>query len=169
MQTTALRAHLAKPDIESMQDVPDELLNAQQLRVKQTTLRGYTYRDAKALAAYALTCYFLDCKTIEDAVLHWTGIRAFQPVTFQVSLHRIGSRSGLIHTAFLDTIDKKLRPVFAQVLEQACGISSAIFAYNVNFEMGRIADLPKYFANHGKVAKVLLDVYTRLVDLESIV
>lgn len=173
VQTTALRAHLAKPKVKSMQDVPDELLNAQQLRVKQATLNGRTWRDAKgaakALAAHPLPCYFLDFETIGDAVPRWTGTRAFQPIPFQFSLHRIGLRGGLTHIAFLDTTGKDPRLAFAQALVQACGTSGTVFVYNAKFEAGRIEDLIKYFASRRKLAKALLNVYTRLADLEPIV
>ena len=173
VQTTALRAHLAKPKVKSMQDVPDELLNAQQLRVKQATLNGCTWRDAKgaakSLAAYPVPCYFLDFETIGDVVPRWIGTRAFQPIPFQFSLHRIGPRGGLTHTAFLDTTGKDPRLAFAQALVQACGTSGAVFAYNSRFEAGCIEDLIEYFASRRKLAKALLNIYTRLVDLEPIV
>src|SRR5204863_762032 len=56
VQTKALKAHLAQPGVSDMRDVPDELLNAQQLQVKTVTLEGKAWFDqpgaAKQLRRY---------------------------------------------------------------------------------------------------------------------
>jgi hypothetical protein len=81
VRTKALLEHLAQPKVKEMRDVPDALLNMQQLRVKKATLSGRAWLDAKGaslkLAAHSTACYFLDFETIGDAVPLWAGTRAF--------------------------------------------------------------------------------------------
>jgi Domain of unknown function(DUF2779) len=173
VQTNALREHLARPKVKEMADVPDALLNPQQLRVKKVTLSGRAWLDAKgaalALAAHSAACYFLDFETIGDAVPRWAGTRAFEQIPFQFSLHHVGPRGGVKHTDFLDTSGSDPRLALAKALVKACGIEGAVFAYNASFEgrcLQALADDP---AIPRKLAKALLAIKARLVDLEPIV
>jgi Domain of unknown function(DUF2779) len=172
VQTKALREHLARPTVKEMRDVPDELLNPQQLRVKKATVSGRAWLDAKgaalALAEHTGACYFLDFETIGDVVPRWAGTRAFEQIPFQFSLHHVGPRGGVKHADFLDTSGGDPRLALAKALVNACGTDGAVFAYNANFEGRCIADLAEHLANHRKLAKALLAIKARLIDLEPI-
>jgi Domain of unknown function(DUF2779) len=173
VQTNALRDHLAQPKMKEMRDVPDALLNEQQLRVKKATLSGRAWMDAKgvalALTAHSSACYFLDFETIGDAVPLWAGTRAFEQIPFQFSLHHVGPRGGVKHEAFLDTSGNDPRLALAKALVKACGTEGAVFAYNASFEGLRLAALAEHLASHSKLAKALLAIKARLVDLAPIV
>jgi hypothetical protein len=173
VQTKALREHLAQPKVKEMSDVPDALLNPQQLRVKQATLSGRAWMDGKgaalALAAHSAACYFLDFETFGDVVPRWAGTRAFEQIPFQFSLHNVGPRGGVKHEAFLDITGNDPRLALAMALVKACGIEGTIFAYNAGFEAYRIDSMAEHLANRHKLAKSLLAIKTRLVDLEPIV
>jgi Domain of unknown function(DUF2779) len=172
-QTNALREHLAKPKIKDMCDVPDELLNVLQLRVKKAKLSGRKWLDARGaadvLAAHTVPCYFLDFETIGDAVPRWAGTRPFQAIPFQFSLHAIGARDGLKHEAFLDLSGNDPRLKLAQALVKVCGTAGAVFAYNAKFEASCLENMAEDFANRPKLAKALRAIKTRLVDLLPIV
>ena len=68
VQTKALKAHIASPGVKAMEDVPDSLLNALQLRVKKHTLADTVDFDAvgaqAALSRHPLPAHFLDFETI---------------------------------------------------------------------------------------------------------
>jgi Domain of unknown function(DUF2779) len=173
VQTKALRAHLALAKVKEMADVPDTLLNPQQLRVKKATFSRRAWLDAKgaaiALAKHTTACYFLDFETIGDAVPRWAGTRAFEQIPFQFSLHYVGPRGGVKHEAFLDTSGSDPRLALAKALVNACGADGTVFAYNATFEGRCIAALAEHVASHRKLAKALLSIKARLVDLEPIV
>lgn len=173
VQTNALRAHLAQPKVKDMRDVPDHLLNPLQMRVKQATLSGRPWRDAKgaaqALAGHAAPFYFLDFETVGDAVPRWVGTRPFQQIPFQFSLHRVGPRGGLRHSAFLDITGADPRLALAKALVVVCGDSGTVFAYNARFEAKCLADLAEHLAGPRKLIKALDAIGARLVDLEPIV
>ena len=92
-----LATHIEAHDIIELCDVPDELLNDKQRRVKTVTLSGRPHFDragaARALAAHKLPAYFLDFETIQFAVPIWKDTRPYQQIPFQFSVHRL-SRTG---------------------------------------------------------------------------
>ena len=175
VSTKALRTHLQKPQVRSMQDVPDDLLNASQLRVKHATLTGRAFVDkkglAKALVAHGKPCFFLDFETIGEVVPRWAGTCAYQAVPFQFSLHRVGPRGGVGHTGFLDTSGDDPRLPLAKALVAACGTSGAVFAYNSGFEarcLRLLADFALEEARKPRLARALLAIRERLVDLHPL-
>ncbi len=173
VQTKALREHLAKPQVKDMADVPDELLNPLQLKVKKATLNGRAKLDAKgaaqALAAFSAPCSFLDFETIGDVVPRWAGTKPFEAIAFQFSLHQLGSRGGLKHVEFLDISGNDPRLTLAKALVNACEGEGTVFAYNAGFEKRCIAALAEYLATHRKLAKALMAIHERVVDLEPVV
>ena len=175
VSTKALREHLQKPQVRSMHDVPDDLLNASQLRVKHATLTGRAFVDkkglAKALVAHGKPCFFLDFETIGEVVPRWAGTCAYQAVPFQFSLHRAGPRGGVRHTNFLDTSGDDPRLPLAKALVAACGTSGVVFAYNSGFEsrcLRLLADYALGEARKPRLARSLLAIRDRLLDLHPV-
>lgn len=149
-----------------MRDVPDELLNEIQLRVKRHTLSGAIYFDAGGAAAdlapYPPPACFIDFETIAFAVPIWAGTRPFQMIPFQFSVHRLDEAGRLAHRDFLDLSgDDPSRP-FAEALADACRGPGPVFVYNAGFETARIADLAARFPD---LAPALLAINERVVDL----
>ena len=172
VSTKALREHLQKPQVRSIRDVPADLLDVSQLRVKQATSTGRAFVDkkglAKALVAHGKPCFFLDFETTSDVVPRWAGTRAYQAVPFQFSLHRVGARGGVGHTGFLDISGHDPRLPLAKALVKACGTSGVIFAYNSVFEsrcLRMLADYAVGEARKPRLARALLAIRARLVDM----
>ena len=175
VSTKALREHLQKPQVRSMQDVPDDLLNKSQVRVKHVTLTGSAYVGkkglAKALLVHGRPCFFLDFETTSGVVPRWAGTRAYQAVPFQFSLHRAGPRGGVRHIDFLDTSGNDPRLPLAKALVAACGTSGVVFAYNSGFEsrcLRLLADYALGEARKPRLARSLLAIRERLVDLHPV-
>jgi hypothetical protein len=152
--------------VSDLRDVPDELLNERQLRVKNCTLTGESYFDAAGaaadLAAHKLPGYFLDFETIQFAIPIWKGTRPYQQIPFQFSLHRLSRTGKLEHKAFLDLSGKDPSKAFAEALIATCGERGPVFVYNAAFEKTRIKELANRFK---RLKKPLLAINDRIVDL----
>lgn len=166
IQSQALKLHIQDGAVIDMCDVPDELLNDRQQRVKAHTLTGTTYFDgqraAATLADHKLPAYFLDFETIQFAVPIWKGTRPYQQIPFQFSLHRLGRTGKLEQKSFLDLSGIDPSKSFAEALIAACGDRGPVFVYNAGFETARIRELSDRFH---KLKKPLLAINARVVDL----
>lgn len=166
IRAKALKEHVAANPALDLRDTPDELLNELQRRVKECTLTGETWFDAKGAAAalkvHSLPAYFLDFETIQFAVPIWKGTRPYQMIPFQFSLHTLDRSSKLDAQAFLDLSGNDPSRSFAESLITACGKKGPIFVYNAGFEGARISELASRFR---KLAPDLRAIRERLVDL----
>jgi hypothetical protein len=165
-KSKALHTYIEENGISELKEVPDELLNARQQRVKTHTLSATVFFDAKAataeLAASKLPAYFLDFESIQFAVPIWKATRPYQQIPFQFSLHRLSRSNSLEHRSFLNLSGDNPSKPFAEALVQACGERGPIFVYNAGFEKGRVAELADRFS---KLRKPLLAINKRMVDL----
>lgn len=161
-----LKAHVAENTITELRDVPDDLLNATQQRVKAATLSGQPYFDqpaaAQALAAHRLPAWFIDFETIQFAVPLWPGTRPYQQIPFQFSVHHLNRNGRATHQAFLDLSGQNPAQAFAQALIAACGERGPVFVYNAAFERTRIRELA---GRYPALAPALHAIHARIVDL----
>lgn len=158
--------HIETTGARSMDELPDDLLNPTQLRVKQQTLSGRPWFDrqgaAEELARYRLPALFLDFETIAFPVPRWAGTRPYEQIPFQFSVHQL-SRTGKVgHVGFLDLTGNDPRQSFAEALVDACGTTQPIFVYNRGFEAGRIQALADALPSLRQPLHAILE---RLVDL----
>ena len=165
-RSQALKAHIEEHGISELRDVPDDLLNPTQQRVKAATLSGQAFFDqpatAQALAAHKLPGYFMDFETIQFGVPLWKGTRPYQQLPFQFSVHRLGRTGRATHQAFLDLSGGNPSLAFAQSLVAACGERGPVFVYNAAFETTRIRELAE---RHPRLATALRAINDRVVDL----
>lgn len=166
VQAKALKAFIEDEGVRDIRNVPDELLNDRQLRVKAHTLSGKTYFDATGAAAdldaHNQPAYFLDFETINFAVPIWKGTRPYQMIPFQFSVHHLLRSGKLEHQSFLDLTGKDPSKAFAETLIAACGKRGPVFVYNAGFETARIRELAERFP---KFSDPLLAINDRVVDL----
>jgi hypothetical protein len=164
--SNGLQAHIETHGLTELRDVPDELLNDKQQRVKAVTLSGKPYFDQRAtvatLASHKLPAYFLDFETIQFAVPIWKGTRPYQQIPFQFSIHRLSRTGKVEQQVFLDLSGADPSKAFAEDLIAACGERGPIFVYNAGFETARIRELSERFP---RLAKPLLALNERVVDL----
>lgn len=166
IQSHALKAYIERHRVRDMLDVPDSLLNNLQRRVRDATVTGSPFFDvsgaAQALRPYPLPACFLDFETINFAVPRWKGIRPYQTLPFQFSLHQLASDGRLTHEAFLDVTGNEPSASFARVLTKTCPEHIPIFVYNAGFEGSRLKELAQRLPHFGEA---LLSIKDRLVDL----
>jgi hypothetical protein len=173
VQTKALKAHIASPGVKAMEDVPDSLLNALQLRVKKHTLAETVDFDSvgsnTALDRHPLPAYFLDFETIAFAVPIWAGTRPYEQVPFQFSMHYLQDADQKPqHSEFLDLTGNNPTRPFAEALVQSCGQAGPIFVYNKGFEGARIEDVIRHLQEEVGLVASLAAIKARLVDLKPI-
>lgn len=161
-----LSAHIEAHCLTELRDVPDEMLNDRQQRVKAATLSGHPWFDrdgaAAKLAHHKLPAYFIDFESIQFAVPIWKGTRPYQQIPFQFSVHRLSRTGKLEQQAFLDISGADPSKTFAEKLIATCGERGPIFVYNAAFEKSRISELSERFP---RMAKDLLTLNERVVDL----
>ena len=161
-----LKAQIERDDLRDLRQVPDALLNATQLRVKQHTLSGKPYFDgdgaADALRGHATPHYYLDFETVSFAVPIWKGTRPYQQIPFQFVLLKQGRNGKTVRTDFLDLSGEDPSLALATALIQACGERGTIYAYNASFEAGILDALAQRFP---KLRQELLAIRARLFDL----
>jgi len=157
---------LADQGVIELADVPDDLLNSRQQRVKTHTLANTVFFDAAGAAAdlalHGLPAYFLDFETIQFAVPIWQGTRPYQQNTFQFSLHTLSEAGTLKHTEFLDISGRDPAKPFAQAVIAACGGIGPVYVYNAGFETSRMNELA---TRYPEFSLALLAINARVVDL----
>jgi hypothetical protein len=169
VQRKVLKEFLRSSGVADMAEVPDELLNATQRRVKHATLSGLPWFDAegarKALAPHAGTLRFLDFEAAARPVPVWAGSRPYQQVPFQFSLHTLHEDGRVEHEEFIDLSGEDPSGGFALYLVQVSGTSGPVFVYNAGFEGQVISSLAARFRNLEDSLRALRH---RLVDLKPV-
>ena len=169
IQSRALKAHIETLSAPDLREIPDELLNATQQRVKKHTLLGTSYFDGNGAAAqlrnqgaHQAPAYFLDFETVNFAIPRWAKTRPYQQIPFQFSCHHLSARGTLRHTEFLDLSGDDPSRALATALIVACGVKGPVFAYSAGFEKARIRELSERFRS---MRVQLMAISDRIVDL----
>jgi len=166
IQTKALKKLIEEEGVDDLRNIPDDLLNERQRRVKAHTLSGEVFFDgvnaATVLAQHKLPACFLDFETIQCAVPIWKGTRPYQQIPFQFSAHSLSRTGKLEHHSFIDLSGRDPSKTFAESLIAACGDRGPVFVYNAGFETARIKELGERFP---KLKPSLLAINERVVDL----
>ena len=90
--------------------------------------------------------YFLDFETINPALPLYDGMRPFQHITFQASLHvQANTKATLTHYEFLGDAKNDPRKFLAEFLVENIGPKGSVLAYNAAFEKTRIKELEAFF------------------------
>ncbi|HEY7884686.1 MAG TPA: DUF2779 domain-containing protein [Cellvibrionaceae bacterium] len=160
------RAFVNQHKPSDMRELPDELLNALQVRVKNATISGQPYFDSAAtraeLAGYQMPAYFLDFETAQLVIPRWAGNRPYTQIPFQYSLHIRHQHGGEEHREFLDISGEDPARPFAENLVKDWTGLGPVFVYNRAFEAGRVKALAKRFND---LSEPLLAINKRMVDL----
>lgn len=164
--TAKQREDLEALGVDDMRHVPEELLTPKQRLVREHTINGTVFFDAKlaraSLSRSQFPAYFLDFETTNPAVPIWIGSRPYQQLPFQFSMHSVSKALKLQHSEFLDVSGQDPRRGIADALIKACGKRGPVFAYNASFEASVISALAEKFRD---LAPELEAIGDRIVDL----
>jgi hypothetical protein len=136
-------------------DIDLDLLNKAQRQQVEATLKKKNTMDKSKVKAFLKTIsyplYYLDFETFNSAVPLYNGLKSYQHVLFQYSLHYQKKKGGkLYHREFLtepgvDPRKKLLEKLIAELPEDVC-----ILTYNMTFEKRILMELGQFFPKHKK-------------------
>jgi len=159
---------LYRNGIIKMEDIPLDILNASQRMQVQCFKNQTNVIDKAALADFLGSLQYplayLDYETFMVPIPPYNGIKPYQQVPFQYSLH-IGKKRGaeLSHREFLAEIGQDPRRNLIEQLLQDLPDKGTIVVYS-SFEKTRLRDLAMWFPEFQKNIQRIID---RLVDLSS--
>ncbi|MCD8307979.1 MAG: DUF2779 domain-containing protein [Clostridia bacterium] len=152
-------------DIYCSGDYTDETQQGRQVRYANENLPAYV--DKEGLRAFLskikYPMYFLDFETFMTCIPRYDGVRPYQQVPFQYSLHILESENApLVHREFLADENEDPRRAVAESLVETIPEDATILAYNMSFERGRIKELADRFPD---LAGRLMQMREQFVDL----
>ncbi len=153
--------------VEKLKDIPLDLLKGNQLQQVETARSKKNVVNPKQLREFLDTLryplYFLDFETFMDAIPPYDGMKPFQHVPFQYSLHWQKKAGGtLYHTEYFAKPGVDPRKEIAERLLKDIPEGACVLAYWKSFEAGRIKELAELFPNK---RKRLLSIVDNMVDL----
>ncbi len=164
--TGRLRKEVKARGIREMAEVQNSWLSPLQQRVRHATLNDTVFFDQvgaqQALQGYGYPAYFLDFESIGFAVPRWAGIRPYQQLVFQFSLHVVDTLGQVQHHERLDLTGSDPTLGIAQALVEHCGSMGPIFVYNAQFERQCLGQLA---ARYPQLTAPLRQLIERVVDL----
>ncbi|MFI5240783.1 MAG: DUF2779 domain-containing protein [Candidatus Saccharimonadia bacterium] len=154
--------------ITKIADIPDDFpLNAKQKLQVQATKRNQILLQPEKikeyLASFEYPLYFFDYETLMSIVPYFDGIRPYQQVPFQYSLHVLDSPDAeLRQVEYLHRKNSNPAEPLSKTLKSQIGTTGSVITWNMSFEkscntlLGSI--LPEY-------VKFYEHLNTRIVDL----
>jgi hypothetical protein len=148
-------------------DSPTKLSDQQLLQVKTVLndlpphIDHYSIRQFLNDLTYPL--YHLDFETCQQPVPLWDGVRSYQQIPFQYSIHiQDKPCSEPIHNEFLGKEGADSRRELAMRLCADIPQNVCVLAYSAPFEKGRINDLAEFFPD---LAEHLMNIHSNIKDL----
>jgi hypothetical protein len=162
---------LEEMGVESIHDIPEDfLLTERQRRACTSVQTGTTWFSSELgaeLAALRYPVYFMDFESVNPALPRFRGMRPYDQLPFQWSVHVLTERGAEpMHREFLaiDTTDPRRDFIFS--LCAALGETGNIVVYNAGFESQRLAELAVWLP---QFAEQIDKIQSRLWDLLSVV
>jgi hypothetical protein len=159
---------LVAQGLRDVRDLPEDRVGgADALRVWRAARSGQPELNGVAraeLAALPWPRFYLDFETIGGAIPRWPGIRPYQQVPFQWSLHVESTPGSLRHEEFLDLTGEMPARVVARALLAAIGTQGPVLTYT-GYERQCIGTLAALCPDLGEALTALGG---RLVDLHPL-
>lgn len=159
---------LYEQGIMSIKDIPDGVaLSRQQQIQKKCLMTGNTHVELDEIRRFLdglrYPRYYLDFETVAPAIPVYDGMRPYQDLPFQFSLHVVeNDRSEPVQYSFLAEGDEDPRPLILKELQRLLGSEGSIIAYNAGFEEGVLKELVEAFPEY---TDWLQGILARMVDL----
>jgi hypothetical protein len=145
---------LLKEGITALGDIPQDYpLTANQVIQREAAITGQPHIDLPALAAFLgrleYPLQFLDFETLATAIPLFDGVRPYQQIPFQFSLHVVRSSGAEPeHLSFLADGRGDPRPEFMRQLKTVISSSGSIIVYNAPFEKGRLKECCEFLTEY---------------------
>jgi len=149
-------------------EIPDDYKLNDKQRIQQACVAdGKPHVDKEAIQDFLSSlqyplCY-LDFETIGPAIPLFNGVRPYQNIPFQFSVHVLqDEQSPPAHYSYLASGTDDPRPALLSKLQKILGDSGSIITYNKGFEEGILRDLAKISPEYNDWID---QICNRLVDL----
>ncbi|OIO80203.1 hypothetical protein AUJ84_04120 [Candidatus Pacearchaeota archaeon CG1_02_32_132] len=106
--------------------------------------------------------YFLDFETYQTVIPLYDGLKPYQQIPFQFSLHIVDKKGNKKHYSFVAEGNTDPRPEFFKQLKKKLAKKGSIIVYNQSFEQGRLKELAELFP---KEKKTVEEYIKRMADL----
>ena len=149
-------------------EIPDDYKLNDKQRIQQACVTsGEPHMDKEAIQGFLSSLqyplYYLDFETIGPAIPLFDGVRPYQNIPFQYSVHVVmDEQSPPAHYSYLASGTDDPRPALLAELQKVLGDSGSVIAYNKSFEEGILRDLAEAFPEYNDWID---QVCSRLVDL----
>jgi len=166
-------ARLVADGVESIHDIPKNYpLTGRLRRACNCVQTGQPWFDAdlkRELGKLKYPLYFADFETVYPAIPRFTGMRPYDHIPFQWSVHVLRQPSAEPeHFEFLATDANDPRYDFVSALCDALGDCGSIVVYNQQFESQRLSDLaswlPEFSGRINKLQRRLWDLLPIIRD-----
>jgi hypothetical protein len=125
-------------------------------------------RIAERMASLQYPIYFLDFESYAYAVPRFAGMRPYQQLPFQYSLHTLEEDGALHHREYLHTTDDDPRAPLAAHLVEAIGPTGSVVVYNARFEWGVLHELARALPNqHSDLRAIMMRLWDQLEIFRS--
>jgi len=160
--------NLLQADISLIQDIPEDFIlkPKQALQVEATRLGRqiiHTEKIKQYLDTFTYPLYFFDYETLSSLVPYFDGMRPYQQLPFQYSLHILDSPDGeLRHVEYLHRDESNPAEPLSKTLKSQIGDKGSIITWNMGFEkscntmIGSL--LPEYKEFYEKLNERIIDL-----------
>lgn len=148
--------------------IPDSIkLNPKQKIQKDCIINNQIHLDKKGINIFLNTLkyplYYIDFETYSPAIPIYDGMKPYQRIPFQFSLHiQNAPNEELIHKEFLADGDKDPREEFILKIKEFCNDKGSIITFNKSFEKGVLKECVSFLSQHEEWFESIDD---RLIDL----
>jgi len=159
---------LYRQGIFHLKEIPLEVLNKSQKFEVKAFLNRRKFADPEKIKNFLDTLwepiYFLDFETFQTAIPLYDGIKPYQQIPFQYSIHFFkGSKSKPGHYEFLASPNMDPRKELVETLLERIPREACILAYHASFEKTILEQLAERFPKYQTKLKKMID---NLLDLE---
>ena len=161
-QRGALPFDFYRRGIIHLKDIPLNEVSGAQLMQLEAYLNKSEYVDREQVREFLDTLwyplYFLDFETVMPAIPPYDGMRPYQQLPFQYSLHYLEREgSELRHREYLAEPNIDPRGEIAESLVRDIPEEACVIAYNASFEMSRLGDLAGYLPRYRRWIDIMID------------
>ena len=114
------------------------------------------------LGTLSYPLYHLDFETFQQAVPEFVGLRPYEQIPFQFSIHKEDGNGNLEHFEFLAEVGADPRYELALNLIKFIPQDACVLAYNMSFEKGVIRRL---VTNYPQISSELMAIHDNIKDL----
>ncbi|SDN62993.1 DUF2779 domain-containing protein [Bacillus sp. OK048] len=159
---------LYQSGILKIEDIPDEYKLTKTQQIQVTALKENKDIINKAvitefMSQFHFPLYFLDFETFQQPIPLFKGVKPYQQIPFQYSLHILEDENSLEeHREFLATAGKDPRRDLAERLVEDIPLDVCSIVYNQKFEKMVLKNLAESFPD---LADHLMNIHDNIVDL----